>query len=195
MSLNGFLKRLLGLFSNASYCRKLVRSERYLAKYKKWVEHQAFTELTAAFYKAYHYKKAGVNCLYRVQLIKEESRVGAIFFYDPKITATDFTYLFDYLKDLTLGLGYKVRTADRRKIAHPQYSQHLEAYYLTPLPTNVPGTATCNQLFGNILLEYTLVNRHPGYIRIMSDSYPDPHFSKPLPFDQFMKAIFQSTEK
>ena len=195
MSLNGFFKRLLGLFSNKPSCHKLVRSKRYMARYKAWVQHNSFADLTAAFYKAYHYKKAGITCQYRVQLIKEETREGIIFFYEPKVNAAEFSFLFEYLKDLTLGLGYKVRTADRRKLQHPRYTQHIEAYYLTPLPTDLPGTATCNQLFGNILIEYTLVNRHPGYIRVISDSYADPHFSSPLPFDQFLTAILHSTEK
>lgn len=194
MSLNGFLKRLLALFSSKPYCQKLVRSERYQANYKTWIQNRSYLNLTAAFYKAYHYKKAGIQCAYRVQLIQEQGREGVIFFHDPTIAATDFSYFFDYLKDETLQHGYKLKSADRRKLIHDRYTQHIESYYLTPAPTDIPGTSVCNQVYGNILIEYTLVNHHPGYIRVISNAYADPHFSKALPFSQFLSAIMHSTE-
>lgn len=195
MSLNGFLKRLLGLFYNKPQCHKLERSERYSARFNAWVNSTDCKELTTAFHKAYHYKKAGMHCKYRVQLVLEENRQGVIFFYDPAISPQAFSYLFDHLKDKALLLGYQLKSADKRKIDHERYTQKTEAYYLTPLPKDVPDSSLCNQLYGNILIELTLVNNHPGFIRLIANKITDPFFSEPLPFVELLDCVMQPTEK
>ncbi|MBC5773215.1 hypothetical protein H8S95_03995 [Pontibacter sp. KCTC 32443] len=194
MSLNGFFKRLLGLFSSKPSCRELVRSEGYRANYNKWVKTGSYLDLTGSFYKAYHYKRAGIQCSYRVQLIQEQNREGIIFFFTPGTAPADFSFFFDYTKDQVLLLGYQLRSADLLKVNHERYTQHTETYYLTPFPSDVPGSKICNQLYGNIRIDYTRVNRHPGYIRIIADSYSDVHFSAPLPFSELLKNIFEPTE-
>jgi hypothetical protein len=195
MSLNGFLKRLLGLFRNKPLCHKLERSARYGVRFGAWVNSSDCKALTTAFHKAYHYKKAGMQCNYRVQLVQEENRQGVVFFHDPAISQQTFSYLFDHLKDQTLLLGYRLKSADKRKIVHERYTQKTEAYYLTPLPKDVPDSSLCNQLYGNILIELTLVNNHPGFIRLIANKITDPFFSEPLPFVEFLERIMQPTEK
>lgn len=194
MSLNGFFKRLLGLFHYQPQCHILQRSERYQARYKAWLKGTAHIKLVKGFYKAYHYKKAGVQCSYRVQLVQEQNRNGVILFYTPGIEPVTFTYLFDFLKDQALLQGYQLHSADSRKINHERYAQHTETYCLTPLPLNLPGSEICNQLYGNILIDYTRINNHPGYIRFITDSYTDQYFSKPLPFPDLLTNVLTLTE-
>lgn len=194
MSLNGFFKRLLGLFHNQPQCHTLQRSDRYQARYKAWLKSAALTKLVSNFYKAYHYKKAGVQCSYRVQLVQELNRHGVILFYTPGIDQAAFSFLFDYLKDQALLQGYQLHSADRRKIKHERYTQHTETYILTPLPVNLPDGKICNQLYGNILIDYTRINNHPGYIRFITDTYTDKYFSEPLRFSDLLTNIFKLTE-
>jgi hypothetical protein len=194
MSLNGFFKRLLGLLHNQPQCYTLQRSDRFQARYKAWLKSAAHTELLANFYKAYHYKKAGVQCSSRVQLIEEHNRNGVILFYTPGIEPATFSYLFDFLKDQALLQGYQLHSADRRKIKHDRYTQHTETYSLTPRPLNVPDKEICNQLYGNILIDYTRINSHPGYIRFITDSITDNYFSAPLPFSELLTSVFALTE-
>ncbi|HEY4651473.1 MAG TPA: hypothetical protein VIG72_08660 [Pontibacter sp.] len=191
MSLNGFLKRLLGLFSNKPACTKLQRSKRYKARYIAWLQQKDCAVLAGSFYKAYHYKKAGIDGNYRVQLVKEQHRHGAVFFHNPAIQADDFSFFFDYLKDQVLQHGYKLRSADIRCLPHPRFKQRIETYYLTPIPVNLPESALCNQQYGNILLDFTSINQHPGYIRLIADGFKDPHFSTPLPFADLLMATLQ----
>ena len=136
-----------------------------------------------------------MQCSYRVQLVQEANRQGVIIFHDPAISQQAFTYLFDHLKDQVLLQGYKLKSADKRKIVHQRYTQQIETYYLTPLPTDLPGSNICNQLYGNILLEQTFVNKHPGFIRLIADKIPDTFFSEPLPFAELLEQIMQPTEK
>ena len=189
MPFNEFLKRLLALENKLPTCRKLKRSASYRAAYKKWVRAQAYLDWTAPLHKAYHYKKAGLphNC--RVQLVEEENRKGFIFFHDPTISADDFSYLFDYLKDRLLELGYCLHSMDELKKSHARYAEQVEKYILMPPAAEVPGSSLCNQLYGNITLDYIKINRHPGYLRLMANSYADAYFSTPLPFTDLLDKL------
>jgi hypothetical protein len=129
-----------------------------------------------------------------VQLVQEQNRNGVILFYTPGIDPTAFSYLFDYLKDKALLQGYQLHSADRRKIKHERYTQHTETYILTPLPVNLPDSDICNQLYGNILIDYTSINYHPGYIRFITDSYTDKYFSEPLPYPELLTNVLKLTE-
>lgn len=194
MSLNEILKRLLGNISGKRICTKLERSGHYLAKLKAWEQDPSCPLLTSSFYKAYHYKKAGIQCSYRVELIQEEHREGVVLFYTPEITPVSFSFLFDLLRKRVLQLGYQLRNADQRNISHAQYKQLIETYYLTPLPCDLPGTNLCNQLYGNIVIEYTRINKLPGYIRLMAVTYADAHFSASLPFSELLTKVLHPTE-
>ncbi|NEM97828.1 hypothetical protein [Pontibacter burrus] len=193
MSLNGILKRLLSLFGSKSKCRELKRSEQYQTRYREWLEQEYFAVFLTASYQAYHYSKAGLKESDRITLIKEENREGIIL-NEPTINSVHFSYLLDYLKDRTEMLGYCLRSAHSLSQNHGDLKQITETYYLTPKPQDVPGTGHCNQLYGNIILDFIRINGTPGYIRIMRNSIADPHFSAPLPFPELLKALFQSTE-
>lgn len=186
--------RLLGLLKKGPGCQKMVRSEQFKNAYKKWLRTPEPAALRQSFYKAYHYKKAGVNGKYRVQLVQEHNRHGVILLHDPGIANRSFEYLFELLKDHCQQLGYLVHTAHRRRISHPRYLQQTDTYTLTPPPTDVPGTSRCNQLYGNVLIDYTAINKHPGYIRLVVTPFPDAWFSEPLPFHQLLEHLFTSTE-
>jgi len=194
MSLNVFLKRLLGLFGNKYTCHKLQRPGNYQARYKLWLGSSAFTKLTTDLYKAYHYKKAGIQCQQRSELIQEPLRAGVVFFYNPEQSAEEFTFLFDYLKDQTLQQGYQLHNSDRRKLKHEVCRQQTEAYQLTPKPADVAGTNLCNQLYGNILIELSYLNKQPAFIRFTATAFADKHFSAPLPFDELLKNVLHPTE-
>ncbi|NDK55468.1 hypothetical protein [Pontibacter fetidus] len=172
----------------------MQRSDRYQARYNAWLKQGAHGELVTNFYKACHYKKAGIACSYRVQLIEERNRQGVILFYAPTIDATEFSYFFDFLKDQVLQQGYQLHSTDKRKLKHERYTQDTETYLLTPLPANLPGTAICNQLYGNILIDFTRVNQHAGYIRFITDTFTDTYFSAPLPFSDLLTNVLQLTE-
>ncbi|MEJ8755475.1 hypothetical protein WG947_00585 [Pontibacter sp. H259] len=194
MTLNVFLKRLLGMFGNKYKCRKLQRSNHYQAKYNAWLQCNAFTELSKNFYKAYHYKKAGMQCQYRVELLQEQYRQGIVLFYHPQLPIENFSFLFDFLKDQVMEQGYQLHSSNYRKLRNDNCLQQTETYQLTPKPTDLPGTKLCNQLYGNILIELTSINRKPGFIRLTATTFPDSHFSEPLPFDELLKNMLHPTE-
>jgi len=195
MPFNEFLRRLLAWDTHLPTCRKLKRSAAYKVAYKKWVTAQVYLHWTGSFHKAYHYRKAGLAHAFRVQLIEEENRKGAIFFHDPAISTENFNFLFDFLKDRVLELNYRLHSMDALENRHARYKEQVEKYFLLPPASDVPGGSLCNQLYGNITLDYIKINSHPGYIRLRANTYTDPYFSKPQPFMDLLDKLFRPDEQ
>ncbi|MBB6610058.1 hypothetical protein H7F15_03325 [Pontibacter sp. Tf4] len=194
MTLNGILKRLLGLFYRKDSCSRLRRSARYQARYAAWVQQGLPNGLLSSFSKAYHYQKAGLTSTKKVQLIQEPGREGIVLFYSPEVGPASFSFLVDYLKTKVEELGYRLRSSDVRTISEHDKKQRIETYYLIPLPQSLPGSNVCNQLYGNITINYTRVNGQPSFIRIICNSITVAHFSTPLPFSELISRLLQPTE-
>lgn len=195
MPLNEFFKRLLGHSTGETSCTMLRRSGRYMASYEAWVADQAYLKWAKAFFKSYHYTKAGMAGPLRVQAVRDTHLQGVILFYDPSIGEGNFSFLFNLLKDRVQALGYTLHCCDKLKIRHTRYTEQVEKHLLTPPASDLPGTSLCNQLYGNILLDFIRVNRRPGYIRFIANAYNDAHFSQPLPFDDLLEKALQPHEK
>lgn len=191
MPFNEFFNRLLGLKTGEITCKKLERSGKHLTAYKAWVKAQVYLNWTGPFFKAYHYQKAGLPGPFRVQVVQDEHVRGAVFFYDPAIGENNFTYFFDLLKDRVQTMGYTLHSCDKLEVRHERYTEQVEKHVLTPPASDLSGTSLCNQLYGNILLDYIKVNNHPGYIRFITNVYNDPYFSRPLPFDELLQKVLQ----
>ncbi|WP_242928314.1 hypothetical protein [Pontibacter vulgaris] len=176
-------------------CCQLKRSDKYKSGFREWQQAQVYLNWTHHFFKSYHYVKASLTHQYRVQIISEESHRGAILFYDPKIGADNFSFLFDLLKERVQQQSYRLHSADQHLVRHKRYTELSERYLLTPPASDVPGTALCNQLYGNVQLDYIKVNNHPGYIRFTTNPYTDSYFSKPLPFDHLLEKVLQPQEQ
>lgn len=194
MPLNEIFKRLLGRHRGETTCTRLERSQKHMAAYTTWVKEQVYLNWTGPFFKAYHYKKTDLPSQFRVQLMQDAYTRGVIFFYDPGIGAGNFTYFFDLLKDRVLEQGYTLHSCDKLEVRHERYTEQVEKHVLTPPASDITGTSLCNQLYGNILLDYIKVNGQPGYIRFVTNVYNDPYFSKPLPFDELLEKILQPQE-
>jgi hypothetical protein len=194
MPFNEIFKRLLGLHKGQPTCTRLERSGKYMAAFSKWVSAQVYLNWTGPFYKAYHYRKSDLPSQLRVQLVQDEHVRGAVFFYDPSIGEHNFAFLFNLLKDRVHALGYRMHSSDKLEVRHERYTELLEKHVLTPPASDIQGTNLCNQVYGNILLDFTQVNGHPGYIRFVANAYNDPYFSRPLPFEELLEKVLQPHE-
>ncbi|MCX2741808.1 hypothetical protein [Pontibacter anaerobius] len=195
MPFNDFFKRMLGFRKKLPTCSALKRSPKFLAAYQRWVSKQVYLNWTGPFFRAYHYQKAGMPCNYRVQLLQEEHFKGAVFFYDPSIGPENFSFFFELLKERVLQQGYTLHSGNKLQVRHERYTEQIEKLLLTPPASDVPGSSLCNQLFGNVILDYIKVNKHPGFIRFAANTYHDAHFSKPLPFEELLENTLQPEEK
>jgi hypothetical protein len=194
MPFNEFLKRLLGQKKKGPTCKSLKRSQGFKTSFYAWQKAQTHLPWTSSFFKAYHYKKAHLPSPLQVELIDETNRQGVKLFFDTSIGADNFIFLFELLKERATGLGYVLHNSNKLEACHGFSSEQMEKYLFTPPATDLPGTGLCNQLYGNILLDYVQVNKQPGYIRLVTNTYPDTCFSAPLPFTELLELLLQPGE-
>jgi hypothetical protein len=77
--------------------RRTPAQERVRAR---WLEQQVYLNWAGPYFKAYHYSKAGITGQqFRVQLLEESGRQGAVLLYDPSIGPGNFRHFFDLLRD------------------------------------------------------------------------------------------------
>lgn len=156
----------------------------------RWLEQQVYLNWAGPYFKAYHYSKAGITGQqFRVQLLEEAGRHGAVLLYDPSIGPGNFRHFFDLLRDRVQALGYNVSASDHRTLHHERYSETVEKHFLKPLPNDCTATGLCNQRYGNVMLDLVRVNGQPGFIRFVSNPYQDTFFTPPHSFDELMAAV------
>ncbi|MBC6990086.1 hypothetical protein [Hymenobacter sp. BT491] len=188
-----FLKKLLSADRGADFTnwQPLERTPAEQTAHSQWVHQRVYLNWMGPFFKAYHFRKAGVTDRgFRVQLADECGRYGALFFFDPSIGPGNFRHLFDFIRDRVLALGYNLSTSDRRVLHHPRYTETIEKHFLKPQPKDCTVTGRCNQRFGTVTVDLVSINGQPGFIRFFSNPYQDNIFTVAKSFDELMDAVF-----
>lgn len=191
-----FLKQLLGHSptpAQADWRPAAVPTSAQQRRHEQWLAEQVYLNWAGPYFKAYHFRKAGVNNNhgFRVQLITDCGRQGALFFYDPSIGPGNFRHFFDFIRDRVLALGYNLSTSDQRILQHPRYTETIYKHFLKPRPHDCAHTGRCNQLYGSVTVDLVIINEQPGFIRFFANPYHDTIFTPPHSFDELMAAVFQ----
>ncbi|TYZ08110.1 hypothetical protein FY528_13790 [Hymenobacter lutimineralis] len=188
--MSSFLQRLFPSPATDSW-RPLVRTAKEEQRHVQWVRDQMYLNWLEPYYKAYHFRKAHLSRAgLRVQLLQEDSREGAILFYDPSIGPGNFRHFFDYIAEQTLPLGYNASTSDQRVRHHPEYTETVLKHFLKPKPRSCTHTGRCQQHFGNVVVDLVLINGQPGFIRFFSNPFQDEIFTTPRPFAELLDTVF-----
>jgi len=189
--LHPFLKRLFSSHSaTPAEWQPLRRTPAEQRRHAQWVEQQVYLNWAGPYFKAYHFRKAGVQGQgFRVQLLTDAGRQGAIFLYDPSIGPGNFRHFFDLLSERVVALGYHLSTSDRRTLHHERYTETIEKHFLKPLPHDCTDTGRCVQQFGTVTVDLVSINGQPGFIRFASNAYQDDIFPPAHSFDELMAAV------
>ncbi len=156
----------------------------------QWVNQQVYLNWAGPYFKAYHFSKTGIQGQgLRAQLLAEQGRQGAVFFYDPSIGPGNFRHFFDLICERVLTLGYHLSTSDQRILHHERYTETIEKHFLKPLPHDCSITGRCLQRFGTVTVDLVSVNDQPGFIRFTSNPYHDAIFTPPDSFDELMATV------
>ncbi|MGW8122384.1 hypothetical protein ACV07N_06955 [Roseivirga echinicomitans] len=167
----------------------LERTNRETQSLQSWMDSTHKKELLNEIYNAYHLKKKGIATKLDVHFLDTKYSNGFAVTYDSEISPDDFRNLFDYLKEKTLEFDYKLMQNDRRIIDRELFEETIEKWYLKPQADALEENIT-NQLYGNILIEYVLIDRKPSYIKLMANIYQDRLYSQALPFEVFFEKLF-----
>ena len=169
----------------------LKRSERDQSAYEAWRALPECEELIREVAQAYYYKKTNISSELAVHLLNTVYANGFAVSYSPHVEAKTFQHLFEYFKDQVMTMDYRVVNADRRIKDKVTYVETVEKYYLKPpLHRGDIAAGSINQLYGNVAVEYVLINERPSYIKVQASVYSDRLYQDAMHFDDFTEKLF-----
>ncbi len=162
-------------------------------RHHAWVSERVYRNWLGPYYKAYHLRKGGAGGRrgFRVDLLREEGRQGALFFYDHTIGPGNFGHLFELIGERILALGYHRASHDQRQRRHQQLRELTHKQFFKPNP-NSHGLAAgdCDQRFGLLTLDLVRVNERPLFIRLSANPVHETHFAPAQSFEALFQAVF-----
>jgi hypothetical protein len=167
----------------------LERSGKEIELFNAWMSSEDSGHLLAEVYNSYELKKKGITAQLDVHVLQTPYSNGfAVSFNDEK-TKDEFKNLFDLFKEKVLHLNYKLAQKDRRIIDRETYEEVIEKWYLKPQGEPLEKNKF-NQLYGNVLIEYVMIDRKPSYIKLMANIYQDRLYSEAMAFDDLIEKLF-----
>ncbi|MDO7888020.1 hypothetical protein [Hymenobacter cheonanensis] len=161
-------------------------------RHAAWVAERVYRNWLGPYFKAYHLRKGGAGGRrgYRVDLLHEKGRQGALFFYDPSIGPGNFEHLYQLLGERIGALGYHRACHDRRQRRHEQLRENTIKQLFKPDPTDCTESGRCNQRYGLITLDLVVVNDRPLFIRLSTNPVHEAHFTPPQSFEALLQTVF-----
>lgn len=167
---------------------ELHRSPAYQEAYGQWSGSPEARGLIAAVEKSYYLKKNHIAGEYPVHLFESAAANGFALSYHPNIQARQFQFLLDYFRDRVLRMGYRLANTDRKIKEKESYISTTEKHYLKPPISKDRKIA--DQRYGNILLEYVLIDQQPSYLKLMVTIYSDHLFTEAQAYDELLDYLF-----
>ena len=171
-------------------------------RFGRWQAARTYLNWTGPWFKAYHYRRAGLPVAWPVQLLLAPGGsgppLGVALLYDERIGPVNFRHLFTLLRVRILALGYRVAHADQHPCPHRLHpADTIEKYVLHPVPASTAldsagsqsGPGSCNQRFGQVTVDLLRRDRQPVMIRLLAAPLPDPIFTKAPPFDELLQLV------
>ena len=168
----------------------LVRSAAEITAFDLWKKGERATDLIKEVENAYYLKKSGLDSKLEVHLLDTNYANGFAVSYNPDIEKSDFKFFFDFLKEQTLTLDYRLSQKDRRILDKGKYLEIVEKWYLKP-PRRGKEDGLTSQMFGNVLIEHIEIDGVPSYIKLVVNIYQDRLSTRsPMPFEELIDEIF-----
>lgn len=168
----------------------LVRNIRFKSDYHLWLEQGKQNELLKTIYISFMLRKlniAGEIPLHAYSY--DESNNLIIHFIEP-IGKLHFCYLFDYLKERTIRMGYLLYLSDRQIIERNGYTEKIERHLLRPHYSPFSLGDINDQRYGNISMNLVFINDRPLYLSIESTHLLEKAYEHSFSFDEFAEVLF-----
>ncbi|RZK99675.1 MAG: hypothetical protein EOO62_24580 [Hymenobacter sp.] len=161
-------------------------------RHQAWVAERVYRNWLGPYFKAYHLRKGGAGGRrgFRVDLLHENGRQGALFFYDHTIGPGNFEHLYQLLGERVAALGYHRAAHDCRERRHQQLHEHTVKQLFKPNPTDCAQSGRCDQRYGLITLDLVGVNDRPLFIRLSTNPVHADCFTTPHSFEALLKTVF-----
>jgi hypothetical protein len=122
------------------------------------------------------------------QSVQNSMSVGFnILWHSQRFQEMEMQFLFDLLKEDLLSLGYKLYMSDVRQFIRKDYVETIQRHYCKP--ALIVENGKVNQLYGNIILEYRLLDNEPYDLKLNVQYYHDYKYAHPLPYPRLLEAL------
>lgn len=167
------------------------RTEKEKHAYQEWLRQEKYQAVLKRIKESYYLN--ATNNLLDLQIFKATAANGIALPYHASISDETFQHLFEWWKEKTLQLGYRLQVAERRFFEEPTRVKTIEKYYLKPMLsyTDFDENQPLDQKYGNILLELHFIDIRPQLLKVLVTTYSDRLYLPPLPFEDFMATLLQ----
>lgn len=145
--------------------------------------------MLSAYGRAYHFKRSGIQSSPNVHVFATKMSNGFALSYSNEFDRQEFQFLFDLLAEKARALGYRLVNSDVQIGEKGDVIETREKHYLKPPQTR--GVKKIDQQFGNILVEYVMVNDQPSYIKLLANIYSDRLYKEPDDHQDLIAHLFQ----
>lgn len=194
-----FLRRLWGIpveGKSLSPSDKLIlhdvlkRSPQFRQAYFQWVNAGSFQKPLRRLYETYWLRRQNLDTAWSLQLLQMPYANGfAVGLPAREMSARDFIFLFDYLKDRVLGMNYRMADASYKLYDRQSHVEMIEQYYLKPRIDWASAQEPYNQEFGNITLELIQYDDQPQYLKLVAGIYAGRQYQQARQFDELIELL------
>lgn len=164
------------------------RSASYEEDYTNWKNSYKRVDLVQKVYASYRQKQEGMIGDPDVHLLESSRSNGFAIVYSSDINRKDFQFLFDWLGEKVLALGYKKSNSDITITSKNNQLESVEKYYFKPKPS-WQKEGPVEQHFGNVLIEHLCIDVHPSYIKLIANTYNDAMYKKAYDFEDLAEFL------
>jgi len=171
----------------------LKRTEAQQTAYQEWLHDRYHTSLLESVSKAYYLKQEKLTSDIQIHLFASPYANGfAITYEETNMGKQDLMFLCEHFKDTILTLNYELKSSQREITDKGSFVNTVERYYLKPESRQaILKNERIDQLYGNLLLEYVLIDEKPSYLKVLSTIYADRTFTPAQDFNDLVQILFQ----
>lgn len=157
----------------------LLRHEAYKFSYRKWVVSSKKDDLLNRLHNSFMLRQLGVAGEMPIHYNHNKMNHSLLVHYIDMIGKDHFFYLFDYLKDRIIKVGYHVYAADKQTVEREGFTDSMERYVLKPAIHIFSVNEKATQLYGQITVYNHIIDGRPVYIRLLIEHLDQNSFEKP----------------
>ena len=169
---------------------ELVRSRKDEWEYSEWLSTGKYRSYVDGLQHNLNLRREGLQPSMDIYLHESPSANGFFFCHQNAFGNKCMGYMFEYFKDKMLDANYILQNKSREYEEEPDRVKTTEMYVLKPsMRGRKEGEIV--QHFGNVTLEYVLIDDKPSYLKVMSNTYNDRSHIEILPFEDFLDHLLK----
>lgn len=161
--------------------------------YQQWLESYRMAEMLTFLQEEYHRLKESDNYVGAVfyHLNQPSAQGFRLNFREELFEQQEFRYYFDYLRDRTLLLDYKLYTSDVRQYDRGSHVETIERHYLKPSWRLAEDGQRMVQQFGNITITHQLHDDRSIHLTFLVQRYADRQYTVAEDYERLIEHMIQ----